>query len=161
MKPPTDPKAALIWITDILVKLQIPFQIAGGLAANAYGSKRKLHDIDIDIPEEAFNALAKEVKEFIIYGPSHFKDEAWDLMLMTLNYQGQLIDLSGAHETKIFDKISGRWQHLDTDFSAVEIKDVFGLPLPIIAFDELLSYKKILARDVDLLDIAALSENVK
>ena len=157
MKNVIETKTALIWITDILVKLRIPFQIAGGLAAIAYGSKRALHDIDIDIPEEAFKALANEVREFIDYGPSNFKDEKWDLMLMTLSYKGQLIDVSGAHDTKIFDGKSDRWQHLITDFSAAEIKDVLGLQLPVIAFDELIAYKKILARDVDLLDIAELT----
>jgi hypothetical protein len=31
---------------------------------------------------------------FITYGPDQFKSKTWDLMLMTLNYQGQVIDLS-------------------------------------------------------------------
>ena len=44
-------KAALIWITNILKKHQIPFQISGGLAAIAYGASRSLADIDIDIPD--------------------------------------------------------------------------------------------------------------
>lgn len=47
-------KEALSWITNLLQKYNIPFQIAGGLAAQAYGSNRKLHDIDIDIPEIDF-----------------------------------------------------------------------------------------------------------
>lgn len=45
-------KEALAWITNILKKYSIPFQITGGLAAILYGSKRPLEDIDIDIPEE-------------------------------------------------------------------------------------------------------------
>src|SRR5690348_12670369 len=49
-----DTKSALHWIVNILKKLNINFQIAGGLAANIYGADRPLHDIDIDIPEEYF-----------------------------------------------------------------------------------------------------------
>lgn len=161
MKIVPDAKAALIWITDILETLDIPFHIAGGLAAIAYGSTRALHDIDIDIPEGKFRILEKEVKEFIVYGPSHFKDAKWDLTLMTLNFNGQLIDLSGAYDAKIFDEKAGKWHHLITDFSTVEIKNVLELQLPVIAFSELLEYKKILAREVDLMDIAELTHEEK
>lgn len=80
--------AALQWITTILQKLNISFQVAGGLAASAYGAVRPLNDIDIDIPESAFELLVPHVEEFITFGPEHFKDTQWDLMLMTLDYQG-------------------------------------------------------------------------
>lgn len=76
-------KAAFHWIVNILKKFNTPFQIAGGLAAIVYGANRPLEDIDIDIPEEYFSLIKEEVKDFIIYGPAQFKDETWDLMLMT------------------------------------------------------------------------------
>ena len=76
---------------------------------------------------------------------------------MTLKYNGQLIDLSGAYHTKIFDEKTDKWHHIISDFN-MEIKNVLGLQLPVIAFDELLAYKKILARDVDLKDIVELTQ---
>jgi len=146
-------KAALIWITDLLKKHHIPFQITGGLAAKVYGATRPLADIDIDIPEDKFSLIENEVKEFIIFGPENFKSEKWDLLLMTLNYQGQEIDLSGAYHSKIFNDSTGQWVNLTEDFSKVELRKIFGLQFPVISRDELLRYKKVLARDVDLIDI--------
>lgn len=146
-------KAALIWIINILNKLHTPFQITGGLAAIAYGATRPLEDIDIDIPEEKFAVVKAEVEDFIIYGPDQFKDESWDLMLMRLMYRGQLIDLSGVFHTKIYNKITNKWQHLTTDFSMTEIKDIYGVQAPIISKDELIYYKRVIARPVDLIDI--------
>jgi RimJ/RimL family protein N-acetyltransferase len=90
-------KDALLWIIPILRKHHIPFQIAGGLAMQAYGSKRALRDIDIDIPETDFKTIRQDVAPFITFGPDNFKDKNWDLFLMTLNYKGQEIDISGAH----------------------------------------------------------------
>lgn len=151
-----DTKAALIWITDILKKHQIPFQITGGLAAIAYGVSRPLEDIDIDIPDDKFNLVENEVKNYIVYGPTRFKSEKWDLLLMTLNYLGQDIDLSGADQTYICDEKTKEWIKLVEDLLNAPIKSIFGLQLPVIPYDKLINYKKILSREVDLIDIQQL-----
>lgn len=156
-----DPKATLIWITNILRELNIPYQIAGGLAARVYGSTRDLLDIDIDIPEDKFDLLKNKVSEFIISGPSRFKDTHWDLLLMTLNYHGQEIDLSGAYQTKIFDQARGKWHDLATDFSKTVMLKIFGLIVPVIPREDLLAYKKILAREVDLSDIEEIEKSTR
>jgi hypothetical protein len=144
---------ALIWITSILNKLNVPFQIAGGLAARIYGSTRELVDIDIDIPENQFDLVKQHVNPFIVFQPTQYKDEVWDLYLMTLNYQNQIIDLCGAYNTKIRNLKTGEWEQLITDFSKTEIKTLFGLDLPVIAQSDLLLYKKIAGREVDIIDI--------
>jgi hypothetical protein len=149
---------AFIWIINILTQLNVPFQVAGGLAAITYGSTRPLEDIDIDIAEDKFVLVKAEVNDFIIYGPTQFKDETWDLMLMTLNYHGQLIDLSGAYDTKIYDKENNKWRHLSADFTTSEIKNIFGVAVPVISKCELLYYKKIIARPVDLIDVAQIEK---
>lgn len=149
-------EAAFAWIINILQNLNIPYQVTGGLAAIAYGATRPLEDIDIDIPEEKFDLVRSAVKEFVIYGPAQFKDESWDLMLMTLNYHTQLIDLSGAFTTKIYNKHTNAWEHLPANFSTVEIKNIFGIKVPVIAKAELIYYKKTIARSVDLIDLKQL-----
>src|SRR3990167_5068683 len=107
-------KEALIWITNILRRYSIPFQIAGGLAVRAYGSTRELMDIDIDISENDFEKIINEVKPFIIFGPAQFKDDKWDLFLLTLNYMGQEIDLSGAYTIKIYNNNTHVWEKITT-----------------------------------------------
>ena len=151
--PECRPVVALSWITGILEKLSIHYQIAGGLAAKAYGSSRPLNDIDIDIPEEDFDKIHDQISSFITYGPARYKSDDWDLLLMILNYEGQIIDISGAYTTKIRDHKTNTWVKIPTDFSKVNKLDIFGLKLPVINYQELIAYKKILSRPVDLIDI--------
>lgn len=152
-------KTALKWIVAILRKHDIPFQVTGGLAAIAYGASRELADIDIDIPEEAFEIIQPAVAAHITFGPAQFKSEQWNLYLMTLNYQGQDIDLSGAYKTKIFNKQKNRWQKIPANFSTTENIKIMEIVVPIIARSELLKYKTMLARQVDLIDIKQIQEN--
>ncbi len=151
-------KEALIWITDILQKQEISFQITGGLAARAYGSERELVDIDIDVPEDSFVKIRDEVSPYIIFGPAQYKSKLWDLFLMTLNYNGQEIDLGGAYKTKIYNMTDKVWIALSVDLSKSNHVSIYGVNLPVISRDELIAYKKILARRVDLLDLESLEK---
>jgi hypothetical protein len=120
-------------------------------------NKSILEDIDFDVPEENFLLLKNEVKDFIVYGSEQFKYESWDLLLMTLQYHDQLIDFSEAFHTKTYNKITHHWQAILADFSTVEIKNIFGFEVPMIVRDELLAYKKALARHMDLIDMEQLT----
>jgi hypothetical protein len=153
-----DIKPALIWVVEILKKYHIPFQITGGLAARIYGAVRELDDIDIEIPNEQFDKIKKEVQEFIIFGPAQYKSDRWFLLLMTLNYQNQVIDISGADDTRILNEKNKEWQKLHVDFAKVEMRTIFDIKVPVIPRDELIAYKKILSRDVDIIDIAQMLE---
>src|SRR5438105_4727830 len=108
-------RASLVWITNILRELNIPFQISGGLAAQAHGATRELWDIDI--PENKFEILKESVRDYIIFGPTHIQEKPWDLELMTMKHYGQYIDLSGAYQVKIFNQITGDWHKIPVDFS--------------------------------------------
>jgi hypothetical protein len=152
-------QAAILWITSLLKHLEIRFQIAGGLAAIAYGSTRELHDIDIDISEQDFNVLLPYVKSHISFGPTLFKDENWQLMLMTLTFNGIEIDISSADNCKIFNKNTQQWQTITADFSQLNTKNLFGLKLPIIPLASLIAYKTILGRPVDVADLKSFANS--
>ena len=101
-------KEAFAWIINVLKKHDIKFQISGGLAAKAYGCSRPLHDIDIEMPDESFNVIIDDVKEFIVFGPKRNITNSFDVQMLRLNYKGQQIDLTGTDE-KMFDKDEGEW----------------------------------------------------
>lgn len=147
---------ALQWIITLLNEAGIPYQIAGGLAAKIYGATRPLQDIDIDIPEEQFDKLAKLVSKNIVFGPAYYQDEHWKLTLMTLDYAGQLIDIGGAHQAEIFNAQTQTWQPFSSDLSQAVAKKINHQKLKVIPYVDLVYYKSLLRREVDLLDLAEL-----
>jgi hypothetical protein len=151
-----DTENAFKWIINILQKHNIPFQIEGGFASQLYGVKRELADIDISIPEHRFEELITDIKEYIVYGPKQYLDNEWDIKLMTLTYKGQDIDISGAFEKKNFDKTNNSWVNTRSNFETSVYMDVYGLKVPVITKEDLIAYKKLILRDVDIIDIKAL-----
>ncbi|MFH2136242.1 MAG: hypothetical protein ABII19_01205 [Patescibacteria group bacterium] len=148
---------ALRWIVGILEKHKIPFQITGGFAAKIYGSKRPLNDIDIDIFDKDFSKIAGDAQEFIIYGPAHYIDERWDCILMTLNFNGQKIDISGASSMRICDDRTGEWKDMPADLSKAVSKEIYGRTIPVIPPEDLIDYKSMLAGEHQKEDIMAVS----
>lgn len=152
---------ALRWIVEILHHHQIPFQIAGGLAARVYGSTRRLDDIDIDIPEESFAIIQPDVEAHIIFGPEQLHNDSWNIFLMTLDYHGQKIDLGGAHKTKIFNKQTEHWEELNSDLSLAKLNSVLGVEVPVISMKELIAYKTKIAREVDIADVQEIMARIR
>jgi len=152
---------ALKWITHILEKYNIQYQISGGLAAHLYGAQRSINDIDIDMPEEAFDVIYDDIKEFIIFGPDHYKDNRWDLKLVTLNYHGQEIDIGGATTTKIYNDTTKQWINVPVDLSKTRIFYIHGIKVPVHDPSDLIEYKKLLKGSHQKSDIEAISNHIK
>lgn len=151
-----DTESAFNWIIDLLEHRGITYRISGGLAARIYGSNRELADIDIEIEDEDIQKLVEDVRTFIIFGPAHYKDEDWDLELMTLKYRGQEIDLAGT-QAKIFDKQTQSWSSCSSDLKDVEMKEVFGRTVPVESKESLIEYKTKIGRNVDIEDVRQLT----
>ena len=146
-------KNALHWLMTILKNSHQPYQITGGLAAKCYGSNRPLFDIDIDVSNQALEILLPVIKPFLIYGPERYKDNDWDILLATIDYHGQLIDLSGADDGRVFDKKTKQWVDCKVDFSTVITTSIENIDVNIIEKSSLIQYKSCLRREVDLQDI--------
>lgn len=110
-----DTAAALSWLVDLLSSRGIPFQVVGGLAAQAYGATRSLNDLDFYIPMQRFEDMAPEFRPYLTRPPLPYKDDAWDLTFAQLIYTGQKIELGGVEGAMYFDQASGAWlpQHID------------------------------------------------
>lgn len=127
------------WLISLFQKHDVPFVVTGGLAARYYGSARPLNDIDVDIKDADFSKIVDEVKPYITFGPGRYCDAKWDLLLMTLNYAGQEIDI-GSNNAKIYNSKNQEWTTITTDFSTAEPKEIFGLTVPVIAPAALIFY---------------------
>lgn len=148
-------EGALRWIVNILKSKNVPFQVTGGFATRLYGSNRELADIDIDINDGDFEKIINEVKQYVVFGPEQFKDENWNLKLMILEYEGQIIDVCG--EATVFNKNNKKWVLIKTDFSNSNYFNVYGVDIPVIKKEALIVYKSKLLRDVDIEDIKVLT----
>ena len=148
-------KESLQWITSILDKHAIPYQIAGGLAAKIYGSARPLNDIDIDIPQARIPELLDDVREFITYGPIQHIDEKWDVYVMALERNGQEFDISGAESAKIHDDATGVWKDFPTDVANANWVEFEEMKLPVMHKEELIEYKSFLNGDHQKEDVEA------
>lgn len=149
---------ALRWIISIFEKHNVKYQLTGGFAAHLYGATRPINDLDLDIPEEDFPKILPDINEYIIYGPAHYKNEKWDLDLITLNYKGQEIDLGGAYKTKIFDDSKQKWIRSPADLSNVFYFEVDGIKVKTVPPHDLIEYKSLLGGDHQEVDINAVKE---
>ncbi len=146
---------ALSWITTILEKNNISYQISGGFAGCFFGSQRKLNDIDIDISENDFDQIIDEIRPWLVFGPSRYKDDKWDLYLMTIHYHGQEIDISGIETCLISSKDRKKWIHFTTDFNKCITAKINDINIPIIDPSDFVLYKKELDGEHQLEDIIA------
>lgn len=147
---------AFKWIINILMQNNILFQISGGFAAKLYGSERELFDIDIDMKGSDFYRILPFVKDYIVFGPERYRDESFDIKLLTLEYHGQKIDLSSDENAKIYNSITKQWQDCKTNYADCEQYEIFDLVVPVIRRQELIEYKKMIGRLIDMEDIEAI-----
>lgn len=149
-------KKALKLITQKLGGNNIPYQVTGGLASIAYGVKRPLYDIDIEVHKEDIPNIRELFKEFIVEDYYHLQDEEFDIWLLTLLINGTEVDISQIEECYYKGK-DGKKIRTNADLSKAEFMTIDGIEVPVEDKKELIAYKKILSREVDLVDIKQIS----
>jgi predicted nucleotidyltransferase len=76
---------------------------------------------------------------------------------MTVRYAGHEVDFGGAFQSRFFDKAKGFWVPFPEDLSTAEKAVIHGVDVPVIRKADLIAYKRLLDRDVDREDIAAMT----
>jgi len=140
------------WIHHLLVDNEIPFQIVGGFAASLYGGSRPVADIDLYIPKANGGIVSTLVGSYVSKPLKHYVEAGWDLEYLQLIYQEQKIEIGLTPGTKILSS-TGEWVDLEVDFNQSTIIQDRGLHIPVMPREQLICYKSILNREVDVLDI--------
>ncbi len=149
-----DAAHTLTWIVELLRRLDIPFQAVGGLAARAYGAKRPLADLDFYVPTARLADIARATAPYVVRRPSHYSDPSWDLIFMKIEHEGCEVELGGANGARFFDRRAAQWCEAAIDFDLSVERCVLGVLVPVMPVEQLVTYKRQLARDVDQEDVA-------
>src|SRR3989344_3066167 len=124
---------ALHWIVKILDENYVPYKIGGGFAASIYGTA----------------------------GPEHYLNEKWDCETLSLNYQGQDIDMTDVDSLKMTNKGKTEWIQVKERriFDAVTVNMAVG-DVYIMDPRDLIAYKKELNGNHQLVDIKAIQKYI-
>lgn len=144
------------WVVGLLKEKDIPFQICGGLAAKGYGAERELNDIDLFVPGEHFSSVVQAGQAYISKPATHYCEEGWDLTYVQFKYEGIKIEVGNADGAQIFDAANEAWVPLNIEFDRYTTVNLLGLELPLMLKKELIRYKAVLSRPVDIDDIRAM-----
>ena len=135
---------ALKWIAGILNEYNIPYCVCGGMATYLYGSGRPVNDIDISVSGKYFSAIVPLAKDYIIGGPKHYKNDKWGCTTLSLNYEGQDIDITDADTLLMSKKDGTGWiknREIYQKYPNV-IKEIDGTHVSLMDPRVLLEYKQ-------------------
>lgn len=151
--------SGLRWIVTILDKNKIPYKIGGGFAAKIYGSPREVNDIDISLSGKYFDVIVPEVSNYITAGPKHYLNEKWDCNTLSVNYNGQDIDMTDVDTLKMTDLTKTKWMNVK-DYRLFDsiVTDINGVAVSIMDPRDLISYKKELGGEHQQIDIGAIQK---
>ena len=154
---------ALKWIIEILDKHQVPYRVGGGFAAHVYGATRPVNDIDITFPGKYFTIIIPEISEYITYEFGHSKDEKWDCEGLTLEYDGQEIDMTDIDPHKMSNKEKTEWLQTKDNFRKYPnmTLDVEGTKVSFIDPHDLVAYKKHLDGEHQVVDVEAVEKYIQ
>lgn len=150
---------ALAWIVALLNEHQIQYQVVGGLAAQAYGAKRPLVDIDLYMAFDQAQAALEAIKPYLTRAPAPHRSAAWDLVYLALEYEGVQIEIGDSStDPRFYNRLDQQWEAQVIDYTASNIARLYGVDLAVMPKAELVRYKAMLDREVDHLDIQQMAD---
>jgi hypothetical protein len=150
-------RAALEWISHTFAVHAVPYQVGGGTAAFAHGGRRPIVDIDIYAPLSQAGALLDAIGPRIVRGPERYRDQEWDLALVTIDYGEACIEIGDSDaRPRYYSAARKTWIDQDIDYSRSVRLPVLGVLVPVMPLPDLIAYKAAIGRPVDLIDVAEL-----
>lgn len=119
-----------------------------------------MHDIDFYVPTEGITLLERELKDYPTFGSDHHQDKNWDLFFIKLRFNNQLIEIGGTDNTNNYDSQSQIWIKEEINFEQSSIVEFEDIELPVMAKQNLITYKQRLNRKVDQIDIQEIQNPV-
>ncbi len=145
---------ALKWLVSLLERHRVPYQVVGGLAAQAYGATRPLVDIDLYMPFRQAKPALEEMRPYLQREPGPHRSAAWDLVYLALEYEGVWIEIGDSdQEPRFFSRLDQIWELQGIDFRKSQKAMLYGVELAVMPKEELIRYKAKLDREVDHQDI--------
>lgn len=143
-----------------LDSLGVEYQLSGGAAARFYGSPRPVNDLDFELEDKDLRRatdllVAKGARLVQEVGP--YEDSSWQVNLSILEWDGQTIELVGCKEARIWDQAGSEWRNFANNPRKAQWRRFGGSLIRIISLHDLISYKSILRRPVDLEDLEELT----
>lgn len=146
--------AALRKISLRLSAENIPYVVIGGLAAIAWGSRRVLADIDIQVSKSDIKKVRNIFKGYIHTDLRHYQTENWDIVQMIIDINGVVVDICQA-EDFICHKGTKKYV-LPSSIHDTVMFNFEDLSIPVLPKKLLIEYKRFLARPVDQQDLDAI-----
>lgn len=145
---------ALAWIVESLRRHNVPYQMVGGLTAEAHGSYRPLADIDVYMP--LATGLFQEIRPFTTWWPERYADGTWDISFLRADYHWQRIELIDySTDPRFFSARDGCWERQQVDYAYST--SVRRFDIEVMPKGEPLRYRSSLGREVKLMDIARIT----
>jgi hypothetical protein len=141
-------KEVLKFLIKTFSENDIEYEATGGLAAIAYGAKRHLSDIDLEIYKKDTHKVGSLLKEFITEDWNNDlegEDDVFDLWILKLEINGVPIDISQMEDSRVRAP-SGEWIP-QPEIMESQIRSVEGIDLAVQSKESLIAYKKLLPRD--------------
>lgn len=147
-------RRALQWIVTLLDSHNVPYQIVGGLAAQAYGATRPLVDIDLYIDMDSAQAALAAMRPYRVREALPHHSASWDLIYLALEYDGVTIEIGDTSSNpRFFNRVDQRWEPQVIHYAASQRATLYGMAVSVMPRDELIQYKAMLNREVDTIDI--------
>lgn len=145
-------------ITRLLEENVICYQVTGGTAAILWGVDRDTQDLDFDVSKKDIAKIREIFGKYITTDYHQYIGADFDLWLVICEIEGVPVEFGQSEGAMILGIGNKVWTPLPDTIKNARIVEIDGDEVRLQATGDLIQYKEILGRDVDILDVKQLSK---